>query len=476
MGGRGGAVYLVTNTADSGAGSLRACVDASGPRTCVFRTGGTITLLSSLMVLNPFLTIAGQTAPGGGIQISGPSGANAAGNPALLIKTHDVVVQYLRVRRGHNAGEICNQNPWSCGASVEVLANWASDSPYNIVIDHVSAEWSNYDSLIILGGQAATLLPRQITISYSIIGEELSGAGQTTAAALGAYTGGAVPDAMTDIDVHHSLFAGASHRTPLMTVNSGRLVNNFVYAWTYYAMRNKGFRDLVNNYFKLRSGQATPSHEFSAWITNDGNDTSAAPSFYVTGNVGPNDPAGTNNWNLMTALAVNESGVESSSPISTTYQRGSAIPTLSGYIPIVADPVFNISSTSGLLLNTARTAAYDGVGASRKLDCSGNWADARDSVDSRIVNAVANGTPLFGSYDYSSLSASPQSQADLGGWPTLATGTACTDSNNNSLPDVWESYWAAVFGLGSTLDPNAHNFGDAYTNLEHYINGMNPSP
>jgi hypothetical protein len=139
----------------------------------------------------------------------------------------------------------------------------------------------------------------------------------------------------------------------------------------------------------------------------------------------------------------------------------------------MADPASTLSSA---LLNTARAAPYDGVGASRKLDCSGKWADALDAVDSRIVNAVANGTTLYGSYDYTSLQASPQSQADLGGWPILAAGSACTDANNNGLPDVWESYWAGAFALGTTLDPNGLNFGDGYTNLEHYIDGMSPSP
>jgi hypothetical protein len=67
-GGRGGRVIEVTNLNDSGAGSLRAAVEASGPGVVVFRTGGTLTLNSSLTVTNPYLTIAGQTAPGGGFK------------------------------------------------------------------------------------------------------------------------------------------------------------------------------------------------------------------------------------------------------------------------------------------------------------------------------------------------------------------------------------------------------------------------
>jgi hypothetical protein len=350
------------------------------------------------------------------------------------------------------------------------------------VVDHVSNEWSNYDGMIIAGQNGATYQPRSITVSYSIIGEALAGAGQWVGANFGGFSnqGPATPDAMQDVDVRHNLFAGTSHRMPLMTLYSGRLVNNFVYAWTYYATRHKGFRDFIGNYFKLRNGQAVPSHEISAWTENAGNDTSALPSFYLSGNMGPNDAAGTANWN-MTGLASNESGPEASCPtppcnLSMAFQRSAPIPTSPGYIPITADSVSSISSASGPILNTARAAPYQGAGASRKLDCKGTWQDAYDAVDSRIVNAVANGTPLYGSFTYDSLSTSPYDQYSLGGWPALASGTPCVDSNNNGLPDLWESYWAGYFGLGTTLDPNARNFGDNYTNIEHYLSGLNPAP
>jgi len=190
-----------------------------------------------------------------------------------------------------------------------------------------------------------------------------------------------------------------------------------------------------------------------------------APSFYVTGNAGPGDPNGTNNL-AMTAL-INASSGETSSPLSTTYLRSSPIPVASGYVPITADPVSVIAAPSGPMLN--------GVGASRRVDCRGTWVDARDSVDSRIVTSVANGTTLYGFYDYSAIAAAPQSQDDLGGWPALTTDAACSDGNNNGLPDGWESHWGGVFGV-NTLNPNGSNFGDGYTVIEHFIHGMSPSP
>src|SRR5688572_28204706 len=88
-GGRGGKVLFVTNLNDSGEGSLRAACDAKGPRIVVFRVGGIIDLQSPITVREPFLTIAGQSAPGDGICLRG----NRFG-----IRTHDVVVRFLRSR------------------------------------------------------------------------------------------------------------------------------------------------------------------------------------------------------------------------------------------------------------------------------------------------------------------------------------------------------------------------------------------
>src|SRR5207253_3926258 len=139
------------------------------------------------------------------------------------------------------------------------------------------------------------------------------------------------------------------------------------------------------------------------------------------------------------------------------------MPAPAGYVPITAEPTATLSST---LLSD--------VGASRRLDCSGKWVDSLDPVDRRIVKAVADGTNLYGSYDYSNLRASPQSQADLGGWPALDAGTPCADADGNGLPDAWESHWARKFG--HRIEPGGLDFGDGYTNLEHYIDGMSPSP
>ena len=97
LGGRGGAVLRVTNLNDSGPGSLRAAVETDGPRTVVFDVGGVIRLASPLRIREPRITIAGQTAPGGGITLRGQP---------LIVSADDVVVRYIRSRLGEDTIDV----------------------------------------------------------------------------------------------------------------------------------------------------------------------------------------------------------------------------------------------------------------------------------------------------------------------------------------------------------------------------------
>ena len=119
LGGRGGTVYEVTNLNDDGPGSLRAVVDARGPRIAVFRVSGTIALKSILKVTNPYITIAGQTAPGGGICLK---------DNELQIEADHVVVRFIRSRVGDN---VSNENH-----GFNIVAG------KNIIVDHCSASWA----------------------------------------------------------------------------------------------------------------------------------------------------------------------------------------------------------------------------------------------------------------------------------------------------------------------------------------------
>ena len=129
-GGRGGVIIPVTTLADHGPGSLRACMDASGPRICVFRVAGVIRFTNKRPVIrNPFITIAGQTAPGGGIIIAHGGGANGY-TPIIVKDTHDVIIRHIRVRTDLNGTERGSNG------------SFLFENSHNVIFDHVSGAWA----------------------------------------------------------------------------------------------------------------------------------------------------------------------------------------------------------------------------------------------------------------------------------------------------------------------------------------------
>jgi hypothetical protein len=435
-GGRGGAVIEVTNLNDSGAGSLRACIDAVGPRTCVFRVAGTINLNSTLYVWNPYLTVAGQTAPGGGIQLSGKNMSTTDTNgDMVIIHSHDIVWQYTRLRQGYNPGRSAN----SGGAfSIYNLA-------YNVVLDHNSISWSSDDMVLIysnVAGQGA----RDLTISSNLIGEPLSA--QSTPVGAGASTPSG-NDATTNIDFQRNLLTTFSHRGPILAVKRARFVNNIVYNWGYWASLVQGGieLDMIGNIWK--AGPSSSSvRELRVYPNNDqGGSSSTTPSIYMAGNKGPNNPdPAYDNWTTM-ARQINTvygSIAELGAP-PTSYRRMSPLPAAG-----VA-----ITPTSAA---TLEAELLPSVGASRRLDCSGNWVGNRDSADARMVSNYQNRAGFV-----------PISETDVGGMPSLAAGTPCPDADHDGLPDAWET--ARGLNPANAADRNAYATGVVYTNLERYLAG-----
>jgi hypothetical protein len=190
LGGRGGRVLRVTTLDDAGPGSLRAAVEAEGPRTIVFDTGGTIALRSPLRVRNGRVTIAGQTAPGGGITLR---------DQPFLIEADDVVVRYIRARLGDTS-------------SVEADA-FSIVRGRRIIVDHVSASWSVDETLS--AGEPTRNREEgvgDVTVQWSIIAESLNGSGH----AKGSHGYGSLVRAGfgNRLSWHHNLWAHHSARMP----------------------------------------------------------------------------------------------------------------------------------------------------------------------------------------------------------------------------------------------------------------------
>src|SRR2546427_3519808 len=124
-GGRGGRVLMVRNLDDSGPGSFREACQTKGPRIVVFGVGGLIDLKSPIQVTEPFIIIAGQTAPGDGVCLRGSE---------FVIRTHDAVVRFLRSRPGDISGK-------------EVDAIGVGGNAHDVILDHCSATWSVDEAL-----------------------------------------------------------------------------------------------------------------------------------------------------------------------------------------------------------------------------------------------------------------------------------------------------------------------------------------
>jgi pectate lyase len=180
-GGRGGTVYEVTNLEDSGPGSLRDAV-SQGHRTIVFRVSGTIDLKSQLRVTQPFITIAGQTAPGNGICLR---------NYTFQISTHDVIVRFIRSR----LGDVSRQED----DSISIL-NGCTD----VIVDHCSATWSVDEGLSTSGNDSS------ITVQWCLIAEALD----SSIHSKGAHGYGSLARANGPVSWHHNLWAHNNSRNP----------------------------------------------------------------------------------------------------------------------------------------------------------------------------------------------------------------------------------------------------------------------
>jgi len=217
-GGRGGEILRVTNLNSEGPGSLRAAIEHDGPRIVVFEVGGVIDLeKETLRVRNPFITIAGQTAPSPGITLI---------RGGMDISAHDVVVQHLRIR------------PGSAGA--EWMSGWDEDGistigAYNVIIDHCSLTWATDENLSASGPRFTGSTPEEwragtshaITFSNNLNGESLAYATHSK----GEHSKGSlIHDNVTDLLIVGNLYAHNYERSPLFKGGvHGVIVNNLIY-------------------------------------------------------------------------------------------------------------------------------------------------------------------------------------------------------------------------------------------------------
>ena len=256
-GGRGGTIYHITTLADSGTGSFRDAVSHSG-RIIVFDVGGYIDLQTAVSASSS-LTIAGQTAPGGGIGIMGAE--------VSFYGQNNIICRHVRFRQGdiHNGS-----NPNNSGESAINLGATSSTSPAtNMIFDHISVGFGSWDSVDAVN-------TANFTVQNSIIADPIN-------QQFGAHHEGYNASWIGNI------WANAHNRQPLAKADT-IYINNVCYNYQAgYTTGDTGAahsHDIINNYFI--TGPSTTS------AGNDFYQINGTPqNLYYTGNLLDSDNDGT---------------------------------------------------------------------------------------------------------------------------------------------------------------------------------------
>lgn len=444
FGGRGGKVLTVTSLEDSGPGTLRWACEQGGARIIVFKVAGIIQLKSPLIIRAPYVTIAGQTAPGDGICVAGES---------VWIDTHDVVMRHLRFRRG---------DTW-VGRRDDALGGNAVG---NIMMDHISASWGLDENMSLYrhmwndstGKADLKLGTVNITIQNSIFSEALD----TWNHAFGATLGG------ENCSFMRNLYANNTGRNPSIGWNGVfNFVNNVLFNWWHRSVDGGDYTakyNIINNYYK--PGPVTPMDKpISHRILKPESGRSMLERkvygmAYVHGNVVEgNERVTRNNW---------DGGVQ----VENLPDAGDFRDEIRWHRPFPM-PHMRIMEAE---------AAFDFV-----IDNAGATLPRRDPVDERIARVVKSGVIEYA--EEVSLEGIPQFEhrrlpadsykmgiitdiSQVGGYPEYK-GKAYKDTDGDGMPDWWEK----KYGLNpkDASDATGDLSGDGYTNIEKYINGIDPT-
>ncbi|AXP80050.1 hypothetical protein CJ739_957 [Mariniflexile rhizosphaerae] len=442
-GGRGGKIFVVTSLEDSGKGTFREACEALGARTIVFNVSGIIQLKKPISVRAPYITIAGQTAPGDGICIAGES---------LLLDTHDIIIRHMRFRRG--ATDVTRRDDALGGNVIG-----------NVIIDHCSVSWGLDENISLYRHQFQAnekskleKLPAvNVTIQNTISSEGLD----TYNHAFGSTIGG------LNSTFIRNLWANNISRNPSIGMyGSFNFVNNVLFNWWNRSLDGGDYRsmfNIINNYFK--PGPITPDDEPIRYrILKPESGYMVPKTFgraYVSGNIVEGVPSVTaNNWNG--GVQIEDRSLEEAKE----------------YLELIKqDQPFEMPHLT--IMDTEQ--AYDFV-----LNNVGATLPKRDAVDTRVINYVKTGEINYkeglentigkefikrrlpaDSYKKGIITHPDQ----VGGYPEYK-GKPYKDSDNDGMSDAWEK----KYGLNpkDASDANKDLNGDGYTNIEKYINGINP--
>ncbi|HEY0680817.1 MAG TPA: hypothetical protein VGD45_00655 [Steroidobacter sp.] len=435
QGGRGGKVYKVANLNDAGPGSLRAAVEAEGPRIVVFDVDGTIRLKSPLQIRNDFITIAGQSVPGGGITLR---------DYPLQISANEVIVRYIRARLGDEMK--LESDALSVGQG------------RNIVIDHCSVSWSNDETLSVTQRVEKGIKHlTDVTVQWSIISESLNDAGhQKGQHGYGSLIQGSYG---ARYSFHHNLWAHHEARMPRIGNYAGAkddpegivmdFRNNVFYNWGPGATTDfYNWKPGLERGYNMDPFYGRPDNTSRFAAGADLNSNANTRSNFV------------NNWY--------QQGSATGGPVALYIRNASGKTHFSGnYMDgkLVQDQwSLVVTSQKPEVFKTEKPFEFGPVrtesapDAYKSVLAFAGASKERDAVDVRVVDSVIKDTGKL-----------INSQKEVGGWPDIRTAAAPSDADGDGMSDAWEK--------SHRLNPN--DASDAslaskggYTNIELYLNSL----
>ncbi len=388
-GGRGGRVIAVTHLRDTGPGSLRHALEVeTGPRIVIFRVSGSIALMQPIHIREPnsWLTVAGQTAPGDGIQLL---------NYGIIISdgAHDIVLSYLRLRPG-------TANPANIGGNIiDALTLWGNNGSrvHHVVIDHVSMTWAIDENANNWGWVT------DVTYQWCLFAEGANTHHPEGPHSMGLLVGG---DDRNTVSIHHSIFAHNYDRNPLLLGHRADFRNNLIYNWgtdgsAHFAENVQA--NIVRNHYV--AGPDTPPHHIVFWVHSGAN-------VYLEDNWGPRCPSG--------CADPTEIGIYRFNP------RDRA-PTPFAVPPVTTQPTADVKALV--------------------LAHSGATRPSRDAVDARIIQEIRDGTGRIGigSTAVQLRSTTPPTDTDGDGMPDaweLAHGLNPHDAEDRNTDPNGDGYTA----------------------------------
>ncbi len=460
-GGRGGAVYHVTNLNDSGEGSFRWACEQKGPRTIVFDVDGTIHLKSELRLRNGNVTIAGQTAPGDGVCIA---------EYPFTISADNVIIRFMRFRPG-------NKNITEEMANSGACDGWdglGAIDQKDIIVDHCSVSWSIDECLSFVGCS-------RTTVQWCIVSQSLVKGHSKLSHGYGGNWGG------RKASYHHNLLAHHTSRAPRLGPRPTTQLkeqmdmrNNVIYNYSGEGCYGgEGMKvNIVNNVYipgpgnKYWSGSNSNKFKRLAAVGVRNNKyvtdyPDYAPAlhlvgkYYVDGNYHYSDQNVTkDNWTDGVYSQITWSDWDDLA--NTAAKQAEMKKEIKAETPIE----YVYTTTHGTTEAYTNVINYAGASLSRDELDKTIASEARTKT-SRTASPASTGSGLDKGFINTQTDVKGLTGGD--GWPKLNAGTAKTDTDGDGIPDEWEK--------ANGLNPNDPTDGakitaDGYSNLEHYINSL----